>query len=116
MKDFYDLWLLSRQFEFDGRTLVRAVTATFANRKTALEPAPVALTPTFSKSSTAETQWRAFLRKGQFSNAPEQLVECRADAQIGGQTNVRLTDRAVGSELTVANGTFSRRHDVLPRS
>jgi hypothetical protein len=34
MKDFYDIWLLSRQFEFHGQTLARAVTRTFANRKT----------------------------------------------------------------------------------
>jgi len=37
MKDFYDIWLLSRQFDFDGPTLAQAVTATFANRGTALK-------------------------------------------------------------------------------
>jgi hypothetical protein len=30
MKDFYDLWLLSRQFEFDWNGLVEVIPATFA--------------------------------------------------------------------------------------
>ena len=34
MKDFYDIWLLSRQFNFDGPTLATAVSRTFVNRKT----------------------------------------------------------------------------------
>jgi predicted nucleotidyltransferase component of viral defense system len=75
MKDFYDIWHLSRRFDFDGLTLVRAMTATFANRKTALEPVPVALTPTFSESVSAATQWRAFVRKGRFPEVPEHLVD-----------------------------------------
>jgi hypothetical protein len=37
MKDFYDIWLLSRRFSFDGPMLARAVAATFANRKTIIE-------------------------------------------------------------------------------
>jgi hypothetical protein len=75
MKDFYDIWLLSRQSSFDGPTLARALVATFANRKTAIEVNPVALTTIFSESSTAETQWRAFVRKGRLGDAPEHLLE-----------------------------------------
>ena len=48
MKDFYDLWLVSRQFEFDGTALVVAVTRTFANRGTDVDPHPFALTPAFA--------------------------------------------------------------------
>jgi len=36
MKDFYDLWFLSRNFVFDGETLVSAIRATFSRRKTPL--------------------------------------------------------------------------------
>jgi hypothetical protein len=32
MKDFFDIWLLSRQFDFDGKTLSAAVKGTFTNR------------------------------------------------------------------------------------
>lgn len=42
---------------------------------TPVDPAPVALTPEFSQSATAATQWRAFLRGGKLASAPEQLAE-----------------------------------------
>ena len=62
MKDFYDLWFLSQHFEFDGNTLVTALRATFARRKTELpESTPHALTNDFPK--TKSVQWMAFLRK-----------------------------------------------------
>ena len=62
MKDFYDLWFLSRHFDFDGNTLVEAIRATFDRRKTKLpEGAPVALTDDFSAMKTI--QWKAFLRR-----------------------------------------------------
>jgi hypothetical protein len=37
MKDFYDVWLLARQFAFDGALLAKAIAATFANRETAID-------------------------------------------------------------------------------
>ena len=62
MKDFYDLWFLSQHFEFDGNTLVTALRATFARRKTELpESTPHALTNDFPKIKSV--QWMAFLRK-----------------------------------------------------
>jgi len=62
MKDFYDLWFLSQQFEFDGNTLVAAIRATFARRKTKLPGStPHALTDDFPKMKSV--QWGAFLRK-----------------------------------------------------
>jgi len=73
MKDFFDIWLISRQFDFDGPLLTRAMESTFRNRNTAIEAVPVALTPAFSESATAATQWRAFLRRTKITNAPEEL-------------------------------------------
>ncbi len=51
MKDFYDLWILSRYFSFDGETLAVAIGATFERRQTAISvDPPIGLTPTFSQS------------------------------------------------------------------
>lgn len=62
MKDFYDLWFLSREFEFDGNTLVAAICATFARRKTKLpESTQPALGSEFANIKSV--QWSAFLRK-----------------------------------------------------
>lgn len=64
MKDFYDLWYLSRNFEFAGDTLVKAIRATFARRKTELpDSTPHAFSDDFSKIKAV--QWGAFLRKSQ---------------------------------------------------
>jgi hypothetical protein len=73
MKDFFDIWLMARKLDFDGAVLARAVTSTFRNRKTAIDPAPVALSPAFTDSPTAEAQWRAFVRRGKLAQAPERL-------------------------------------------
>lgn len=74
LKDFFDLWLLSRQFEFDGRVLATAVTRTFAHRKTAIAPQPVALTAAFANDPIKQTQWKGFLRKSRIDIAPQDLT------------------------------------------
>ncbi|MBI1346845.1 hypothetical protein GC163_11220 [bacterium] len=38
LKDFFDLWLLSRRFEFDARLLSEVITRTFQNRKAGTFP------------------------------------------------------------------------------
>ena len=40
MKDLYDIWVLSRNFEFKGDKLPRAIAATFARRKTEIPKEP----------------------------------------------------------------------------
>ena len=65
MKDFYDLWVLSTQFEFTGAVLMKAVKATFERRGTTLPATtPVALTPAFAEDGSKRTQWTAFIRRG----------------------------------------------------
>jgi hypothetical protein len=65
MRDFYDIWFLSRRFEFSGLLLSQAIKGTFTRRRTALPTqTPLALTPEFSASADKQAQWRAFVRKG----------------------------------------------------
>ena len=58
MKDFYDIWLLSRQFKFDGLTLQKAILGTFSQRETKLPDEIEAFTDSFSKAK--DVQWKAF--------------------------------------------------------
>ena len=45
MKDDYDLWFMSRHFEFEGSTLTAAVRATFERRGTVIpDRFPIGLT------------------------------------------------------------------------
>ncbi len=76
MKVFFDLWVLSRDFAFDGATLVKAITATFQRRRSAppTEP-PLALTGEFGTDATKIKQWEAFVRKGRFKAGPEKLED-----------------------------------------
>ncbi|MEZ4615354.1 MAG: nucleotidyl transferase AbiEii/AbiGii toxin family protein [Caldilineaceae bacterium] len=68
MKDFYDLWILSRLFPFDGVRLTQAIDATFTRRNTAI-PAetPTALTAEFAETPMKITQWQAFLRRNRLA-------------------------------------------------
>jgi len=64
MKDFYDLWMMSRLFKFDGRTLCNAIRNTFKRRSTLLpDRLPMAFTDEFSKDTQKQAQWQAFVRK-----------------------------------------------------
>lgn len=64
MKDFYDIWVLSRAFAFDDDRLPRAIAATFARRKTPV-PAdlPDALSPAFAADADKRAQWQAFIQE-----------------------------------------------------
>jgi predicted nucleotidyltransferase component of viral defense system len=70
MKDFYDLAVLARDFDFDGQLLANAIQATFARRRTLLPMAtPVALTATFSQDPAKTRQWSGFVRKADVRDA-----------------------------------------------
>ena len=75
LKDFFDLWYLSRRFTFEGSLLIEAITQTFARRETAV-PAdiPTALTDLFAVQKSA--QWTAFLRRN--SLAPVEFLSALA--------------------------------------
>jgi predicted nucleotidyltransferase component of viral defense system len=62
MKDFYDIWRLSRQFKFDSAVLSEAIRQTFKNRGTELMPFNE-LQADLLENKTLERQWTAFLAK-----------------------------------------------------
>ena len=77
-KDFYDIWFLSRNLQFDGQTLAEAIRTTFEERMTALpNRLPNALTDKFTIDATKQMQWRAFLRK----NRLDTIIDLAAIAQ-----------------------------------
>jgi hypothetical protein len=74
MKDFYDIWLLSKMFEFDGRILCDAIKNTFMRRVTKIpEDTPSAFTETFKNDANKQLQWRAFMRKSKPDTVEEDL-------------------------------------------
>jgi hypothetical protein len=72
MKDFYDLWLITRLFDFDGQALSGALTSTLAHRETPVPTEiPAALTDEFV--SLKQEQWQAFLHTARVTEAPQDL-------------------------------------------
>ena len=64
MKDFYDLWVMAREFNYQGDTLARAIGNTFTRRRTELpEDTPSGLGPDFTGDRQKNIQWKAFLSR-----------------------------------------------------
>ena len=76
MKDFYDIWLLSRQFDFDGAKLTEAVRLTFDRRGTVLSQPVEAFTSSFA--DVKQVQWSAFLNRLQQEHVPTTFAKTTA--------------------------------------
>jgi nucleotidyltransferase AbiEii toxin of type IV toxin-antitoxin system len=64
MKDYYDIWLLSQQFDFDGANLGRALEATFRRRRAVLpNELSIGLSIEFVSDAGKLSQWDAFVRR-----------------------------------------------------
>ena len=74
MKDFCDIYWLSRFFDFDGGVLVRAIRATFKRRNTVIPgTVPVFMTQEFTGDRLKQGQWQGFIRKASISDLPDNL-------------------------------------------
>jgi predicted nucleotidyltransferase component of viral defense system len=82
LKDFYDLWVLARTFEFEGNALSAALRATFRRRRTPLPAGPPkALTAEFFDDADKRMQWRAFLSRIRTESTPPGLDAVAATLQ-----------------------------------
>jgi len=60
-KDYYDIWLLSKTYEFEGDGLSQAIAATFARRNTDIPTElPDGLTPAYAEDRAKRAEWQAF--------------------------------------------------------
>ncbi|MCA1962300.1 MAG: nucleotidyl transferase AbiEii/AbiGii toxin family protein [Desulfomonile sp.] len=75
LKDFYDIWLLSREFHFEGRTLASAIKETFRARETEIPAQPDALMAAFAQDADKQSQWRGFRRRTLLEDPPEDLLD-----------------------------------------
>jgi hypothetical protein len=75
MKDFFDVWLLARQFDFEGQTLATAIAQTLATRRTTVSAEPIALTDAFAADTGKQTQWRSFIRRSRLQHTPDTLAD-----------------------------------------
>jgi len=74
MKDFYDIWLMMRRFDFNGSKFSEALKRTFSHRKTLLPKyRPLFAEEIYDDKSDRQILWKAFLKKGNIKHAPEKL-------------------------------------------
>ena len=71
MKDFYDIWSLSRHFGFEGKTLSEAIRLTLEQRGTKLPDKIVAFSQEFI--TTKQIQWNAFRKKLKQEHVPAEF-------------------------------------------
>ena len=70
MKDYYDIFELSRHCYFNGTNLSEAIKHTFKNRKTEFNPEPVVFNDDFPLLPERQKQWHAFLNRTGIINTP----------------------------------------------
>jgi len=75
LKDFYDIWMLSRTFDFSGEVLAEAVEKTFESRNTRITVDPMVFTSSFADDTDKNIQWKGFIRKARLVGAPETFRE-----------------------------------------
>jgi predicted nucleotidyltransferase component of viral defense system len=73
MKDFHDIWALSRQFNFRLTPLAEAIRLTFSKRKTILQFEIEAFSESFTEAKQA--QWTAFLHRTRLDHVPASFSE-----------------------------------------
>lgn len=73
MKDFYDIWRVSQQFDFQGNVLREAVQGTFQNRNTEIIEFDDLVADLIDNESL-DKQWAAFLRKSALAG-PEKFSQ-----------------------------------------
>ena len=84
MKDYFDLFVLSRDASPDHEQLTAAIEATFSRRGTR-PPArlPIGLTQEFAEDRQKKTQWAAFLSRSRLDAPPLSEVVVRIVAIYG---------------------------------
>jgi len=73
MKDFYDIWLLCRQFDFNGERLTEAIRLTLDRRGTRLTNDIAVFSDDFADSK--QRQWTAFRQRMQQDHVPASFLD-----------------------------------------
>ena len=84
MKDFHDIWALSRAFAIDGPSLRAAIVACFDLRAIAWTPeVPDVLTVSFYQDAELQARWKSYLRSGGLRTPPNDRFEEIGSRVIG---------------------------------
>ena len=71
MKDFYDIYALCTNYDFDGRVLYEAIIQTLKRRATPISENPAVFTEEFIQNKDKNIQWNAFRRRANVAEGIE---------------------------------------------
>ena len=71
MKDFYDIYVISKQKDFDGTVLFEAIKATFEKRLTPFERKTIVFREEFCQNEELRKRWDLFVRRIDNKDIPE---------------------------------------------
>ncbi len=110
LKDFYDIWFLSRTFDFRGETLAEAVEKTFEKRDTPITVNPSVFDHSFQRNEDKKIQWLGFIEKSRLTDAPASFEDVAAAVKIFIEPVVAsLADRKTFQSTWTAPGPWLRR-------
>ena len=81
MKDFFDIWVLSRNYVFDGTLLSDAIRSTLTQRQTDIEGEPVCLTALFANTDTKAAQWKGFIKRSRVGSVSMEFTTVVTDVR-----------------------------------
>ena len=111
MKDFHDIWMLSRSFDFRGTVLAKAIETTFANRDTPVLADPAVFDDSFPKDKDKNVQWRGFIRKSRLSGMPDSFAVIVAGVKVFLEPpTVALAGQRMFRSLWKAPGPWKHRN------
>lgn len=78
MKDFYDIYFIAQNNEFDLSKLNKAIRTTFVNRTTDIEDSKYIFTDRFKNDEIKKEQWNTFIKRIDLDNEIDftYVVEC----------------------------------------
>lgn len=75
MKDFFDIWTLSKQFSLNSKSLAAAIQATFQQRGTTIRTSPECFSEAFATNPEKNQQWQSFIRKNSIKAGSDALPD-----------------------------------------
>ena len=75
IKDFFYIWFLSRNFDFEGNRLGTAIEKTFERRKTEIPTAFESFLRDYSQDPVNQSRWAAFLTRLDLKSVPDQFKQ-----------------------------------------
>jgi Nucleotidyl transferase AbiEii toxin, Type IV TA system len=109
MKDFYDIWVLSQQFDFDGAKLTEAIRLTLNHRSTVLSKSILPFSEEFALSK--QVQWAAFCKRLGQEGTPTEFVRVVIAIEKFLAPLVFALLNETPPPITWAAGNAWRRHD-----